>query len=372
MRIAILSCFYPYRGGIAQFNSSLLEELSKEHTVKAFNFKRQYPDILFPGKTQYVTEDDVAVPVESEALLDTANPFSYISTAKRIRAWKPDLLIMRYWMSWFAPSLGYVAHSMEKDCKVISILDNVVPHEQHFFDTPFTKYFLRGQNGYVVLCNAVKEDLLRIKPGALCKEIPHPIYAQFGEKLPKESACNLIGANPNLKTLLFFGLIREYKGLDILLRAFNTLGSNYQLVIAGEPYGSFDKYAKLIEESPNRERIILNTNYIKDSEVNRYFSAADLCVLPYRSATQSGISNISFFYNLPLLTTNVGGLKEMIADKGLGVVVNEIEPEAIASAIENYFSNNLHTSIYANIEREKERLSWKNFAKELIGFCNSL
>ena len=209
MRIAILSCFYPYRGGIAQFNSSLLEELSKEHTVKAFNFKRQYPDILFPGKTQYVTEDDVAVPVESEALLDTANPFSYISTAKRIRAWKPDLLIMRYWMSWFAPSLGYVAHSMEKDCKVISILDNVVPHEQHFFDTPFTKYFLRGQNGYVVLCNAVKEDLLRIKPGALCKEIPHPIYAQFGEKLSKESACNLIGANPNLKTLLLLGLIRE-------------------------------------------------------------------------------------------------------------------------------------------------------------------
>ena len=224
----------------------------------------------------------------------------------------------------------------------------------------------------MVLCNAVKEDLLRIKPGALCKEIPHPIYAQFGEKLSKESACNLIGANPNLKTLLFFGLIREYKGLDILLRAFNTLGSNYQLVIAGEPYGSFDKYAKLIEESPNRERIILNTNYIKDSEVNRYFSAADLCVLPYRSATQSGISNISFFYNLPLLTTNVGGLKEMIADKGLGVVVNEIEPEAIASAIENYFGNNLHTSICANIEREKERLSWKNFAKELIGFCNSL
>lgn len=371
MRIAILSCFYPYRGGISQFNSCLLEELSKEHTVKAFNFKRQYPDLLFPGKTQYVTEDDVAVPVESESLLDTANPFSYISTARRIRRWKPDLLIMRYWMSWFAPSLGYIAHSMEKGCKVVSILDNVVPHEQHFFDTPFTKYFLRGQDGYVVLCNAVRQDLMRLKPGARCIEIPHPLYAQFGKRLSREEACRLIGANPALKNLLFFGLIREYKGLDILLRAFGMLGSDYQLIVAGEPYGSFDKYAKLIEESPNRERIILNTNYIKDSEVSRYFSAADLCVLPYRSATQSGISNISFFYDLPLLTTNVGGLKEMIADKGLGIVVEKVAPEPIAEAIGEYF-NSPSDHLKENIGREKERLSWKNFAKELIGFCNSL
>ncbi len=377
MRIAILSCFYPFRGGISQFNSCLLQELGKQHTVKAFNFKRQYPDLLFPGKTQYVTEDDVAVPVESEALLDTANPFTYLSTARKIREWNPDLLIMRYWMSYFAPSLGYVARHMKSGCKVVSVLDNVIPHEQHFFDRPFTKYFLGRQSGYVVLCNAVGRDLLSIKPDARYVEIPHPLYGQFGEKIPGHQARKIIGVPENLKTLLFFGLIREYKGLDILIKAFDMLDDSYALVIAGEPYGSFDKYAALIENSPNRARIFTNTNYIKDSQVSSYFSAADVCVLPYRSATQSGISNISFYYDLPLITTNVGGLKEMIADKGLGLVVDEITSESVADSIRNFFGEKGSGSIITresmreNIANEKERLSWSNFCKGLLEFCNS-
>lgn len=377
MRIAILSCFYPFRGGISQFNSCLLQELGKQHTVKAFNFKRQYPDLLFPGKTQYVTEDDVAVPVESEALLDTANPFTYLSTARKIREWNPDLLIMRYWMSYFAPSLGYVARHMKSGCKVVSVLDNVIPHEQHFFDRPFTKYFLGRQSGYVVLCNAVGRDLLSIKPDARYVEIPHPLYGQFGEKIPGHQARKIIGVPENLKTLLFFGLIREYKGLDILIKAFDMLDDSYALVIAGEPYGSFDKYAALIENSPNRARIFTNTNYIKDSQVSSYFSAADVCVLPYRSATQSGISNISFYYDLPLITTNVGGLKEMIADKGLGLVVDEITSESVADSIRNFFGEKRSGSIITresmreNIANEKERLSWSNFCKGLLEFCNS-
>ena len=377
MRIAILSCFYPFRGGISQFNSCLLQELGKQHTVKAFNFKRQYPDLLFPGKTQYVTEDDVAVPVESEALLDTANPFTYLSTARKIREWNPDLLIMRYWMSYFAPSLGYVARHMKSGCKVVSVLDNVIPHEQHFFDRPFTKYFLGRQSGYVVLCNAVGRDLLSIKPDARYVEIPHPLYGQFGEKIPGHQARKIIGVPENLKTLLFFGLIREYKGLDILIKAFDMLDDSYALVIAGEPYGSFDKYAALIENSPNRARIFTNTNYIKDSQVSSYFSAADVCVLPYRSATQSGISNISFYYDLPLITTNVGGLKEMIADKGLGLVVDEITSESVADTIRNFFGEKRSGSIITresmreNIANEKQRLSWSNFCKGLLEFCNS-
>ena len=148
MKIAILSCFYPYRGGISQFNACLYGELGKEHIVRAFNFKRQYPDFLFPGKTQYVTADDEAVPVESISLLDTANPFTYAATLKAIRDWKPDLLIVRYWMSYFAPSLGFITRHMKKHCTVISILDNVIPHEPHFFDRPFTKYFLKGSHGH--------------------------------------------------------------------------------------------------------------------------------------------------------------------------------------------------------------------------------
>ncbi|HIZ85158.1 MAG TPA: glycosyl transferase, partial [Candidatus Coprenecus stercoravium] len=176
MRTAILSCFPPYRGGISQFNTSLYGELSGSCTVKAFNFKRQYPEILFPGKTQYI-EDGSPLPIDAERVLDTANPISYIKTARTISAWKPDLLIMRYWMPYFAPSQGYVARHMPEGCKVISILDNVVPHERHFFDKPLTSYYLNGHDGFIVLCNAVRDDLLHIKPDARYIVSPHPIYS---------------------------------------------------------------------------------------------------------------------------------------------------------------------------------------------------
>ncbi len=377
MKIAILSCFYPYRGGISQFNACLLNELEKRHTVKAFNFKRQYPDILFPGKTQYVTKDDNAVPVESEALLDTANPFSYITTAKAIREWNPDLLIMRYWMSWFAPSLGYIARHMNPGCKVVSILDNVIPHEPHFFDRPFTGWFLKPQDGFVVLCNAVRDDLLSFIPNARHICTPHPLYSHFGEKLGRDEALQSIGITDGKETknILFFGLIREYKGLDLLIEAFGLLDKSYRLIIAGEPYGSFEKYQKLIDASPNRENIFLNTNYIADHQVNRYFSAADVCVLPYRSATQSGISSISYHFEVPMITTNVGGLKETIGDRGTGVIIQDGSPKTIAGAIEEYFlpeNAGKREKMVEDIKLEKERLSWSTFASKLEDFYKTL
>ena len=378
MKIAILSCFYPYRGGISQFNSCLLKELEKNHTVKAFNFKRQYPDILFPGKTQYVTKDDDAVPVESVALLDTANPFSYATTAKAIREWDPDILVMRYWMSWFAPSLGYIARHMKPGCKVVSILDNVVPHEPHFFDKPFTKWFLKPQDGYVVLCNAVRDDLLELVPQARYICTPHPLYSHFGEKLERIQALKSIGIedpHKETKNILFFGLIREYKGLDLLIEAFGLLDKSYRLIIAGEPYGSFEKYRKLIDTCPNRENIVLNTNYIADNQVNRYFSGADVCVLPYRSATQSGISSISYHFEVPMITTNVGGLKETIGDRGTGVIIDNGEPATIAAAIQEYFlpeNAEMREKMIQNIKLEKERLSWSTFATKLEDFYRTL
>lgn len=372
MRIAILSCFYPYRGGISQFNACLFGELAKHHTVKAFNFKRQYPNFLFPGKTQYVTDEDHAVPVESEALLDTANPFSYLATAKAINRWKPDLLIMRYWMSYFAPSLGYVARHINKECKIISILDNVVPHEPRFFDKPFTNYFLKANDGYVVLCDAVKEDLLQFMPKAQLITIPHPLYSHFGKKLEKQQAEKIIGIPSGKKNILFFGLIREYKGLDILLEAFSEMDSSYQLIIAGEPYGSFDKYQKLIDRSPFKENIFLNTNYIPDNQVNRYFSAADVCVLPYRSATQSGISSVSYHFEVPMITTRVGGLQQMIGDTRTGIIAEQVAPHAIAIAIKQFFTDQNRNIMIENIRKEKKRLSWSNFCNNLIEFTETL
>ena len=373
MKIAILSCFYPYRGGISQFNACLYEELSKEHVVKAFNFSRQYPEFLFPGKTQYVTDDDEAVPVESVSLLDTANPFSYIKTYKAIKEWRPDVLIVRYWMSYFAPSLGYITRKMKKHCKVISILDNVVPHEQHFFDAPLTKYFLQGSSGSVTLCEAVSKDLLALKPAAQYTVIQHPLYSHFGAKKGREEAEQKLGLKPRKKNILFFGLIREYKGLDILLEAFRNLDDEYQLIIAGEPYGSFDKYQKLIDSMPGKDRIFKDLKYIKDSEVSDYFSAADVAVLPYRSATQSGISSVSYHFEVPMIVTDVGGLKETIGDRGTGLVASEGTPEAIRNEILKYFADpQIKKDCIDNIRVEKDRLSWNTFARKLTDFIGQL
>lgn len=373
MKIAILSCFYPYRGGISQFNACLYGELSKTHIVKAFNFKRQYPEFLFPGKTQYVTKDDEAVPVESVSLLDTANPFSYVSTYRQIRAWEPDVLIVRYWMSYFAPSLGYITRRMRKHCKVISILDNVVPHEQRFFDTPLTKYFLSGSDGSVTLCEAVSKDLLRLRPDAEFRVIQHPLYSHFGERIPREEASRKLGLDPKRKTILFFGLIRLYKGLDILLEAFEKLPEDYQLIIAGEPYGSFDRYQKIIDRIAKPERIHMSLKYIKDSEVSVFFSAADIAVLPYRSATQSGISSVAYHFEVPMIVTDVGGLKETVGETGTGIVAPECTPQAIMHEIERYFAEpQLKQSFITNIRKEKERLSWKSFSEQLIDFINQI
>lgn len=373
MKIAVLSCFYPYRGGISQFNACLYEELGKEHVVKAFNFKRQYPGFLFPGKTQYVTADDEAVPVESVSLLDTANPFTYHSTYREIRDWKPDVLIVRYWMSYFAPSLGYITRKMKKHCKVISILDNVVPHEQHFFDTPLTRYFLKGSTGCVTLCDAVSKDLLRISPDARYTVIQHPLYSHFGEKKDRTEAEDKLGLVHGKKNILFFGLIRTYKGLDILLEAFGMLPEDYQLIIAGEPYGSFDRYQEIIDRIPGKERISMNLKYIKDSEVTNYFSAADVAVLPYRSATQSGISSISYHFEVPMIVTDVGGLKETIGNRGTGLVASEGTPDTIRTEILRYFSDpRIKEECVRDIRLEKERLSWKTFARKLTDFIGQL
>ena len=373
MKIAILSCFYPYRGGISQFNACLYEELSREHIVKAFNFSRQYPEFLFPGKTQYVTPDDEAVPVESESLLDTANPFSYVKTYRAIREWNPDVLIVRYWMSYFAPSLGYITRKMRKHCKVISILDNVIPHEPHFFDAPLTKYFLEGSTGCVTLCDAVGQDLFKLKPDAKHASIQHPLYSHFGKKLDRKEAEEKLRLESGKKNILFFGLIRTYKGLDILLEAFGGLDKTYQLIIAGEPYGSFDKYQEIIDRLPNKDRISMNLKYIKDSEVKDYFSAADLTVLPYRSATQSGISSVAYHFDIPMIVTDVGGLKETIGDRGTGIVASENTPESIRNEIIRYFSSpELQQNCIECIQSEKERLSWSTFALKLEEFIKSL
>ena len=289
-----------------------------------------------------------------------------------IRRWNPDLLVTRYWMSWFAPSLGYVSRGMKGKCKVISILDNVIPHEPRFFDTPFTRYFLHGNDGFITLCDAVAEDLLKLEPEARYKVLPHPLYSHFGEKKDRTASEDKLGLEHGKKNILFFGLIRDYKGLDILLEAFAGLDDSYQLVIAGEPYGSFSRYEDLIEKA-GKERIHTFLHYIKDSEVSDFFSAADVSVLPYKSATQSGISSVSYHFEVPMIVTDTGGLKETVGDRGTGIVAGEISPDCIRKEILSYFGDpGIRQECVRNIRKVKEELSWRRFCSGLVDFSKTL
>lgn len=367
-----MSTFYPFRGGIAQFNANLFDELSREHAVKAFNFTCQYPSMLFPGKTQYVTEKDEAKPTENERVLNSANPLTYLRAARKIAAWKPDLVIMRYWMTWFAPSLGTVARYLRRrGIKVVAILDNVVPHEPKFYDKPCSKWFLSQCDGCVALSKSVLEDMLSLKQDVPHTLLFHPLYNHFGEHMPKGEAQATLGLRADLRTLLFFGLIRDYKGLDLLLEAFPKLGEGYQLVVAGEAYGSFDKYQKMIDESGCADRIKVFNRYIDDSQVPEFFSAADLCVLPYRTATQSGITAVSLHFGLPVVATRTGGLEETIEKPGIGVMADEISAEGVRKAVEKFFADGPQQYCDA-IERHKKAIGWDVFATKFIEFYNTL
>lgn len=372
MRIAYLSTFYPYRGGIAQFNASLFRALEKNHEVKAFTFKRQYPELLFPGKTQYVQEGDKADKINSEIVLDTINPFSYQKTARKIKQWQPDILVMKYWMSFFGPSLGWVAKQMPKQTKVITVLDNVIPHEKRFIDKPFTSFFLKHNDGFVAMSETVEKDLLSFIPDAKYIKHLHPIYDHFGEKIEKQKAREKLNIHPDKKVLLFFGFIRDYKGLDILIDSFSQLNDDYHLIIAGEVYGSFSKYQEQINQLPNKDNISLFNDYIPDDQVPSFFSASDVCMLPYKSATQSGITYISYHFDLPIIATDVGGLRETIRHENTGLIVDQPNSDLLVKSIHDFFTKRDQIPFNQNIDRLKVELSWDHLGKSLIDFTETL
>ncbi|MBR4826447.1 MAG: glycosyltransferase [Bacteroidales bacterium] len=373
MKIAILSCFYPFRGGLAQFNACLANELGRGHEVRCFNFTTQYPSLLFPGKTQYVTPEDQAYKIESTAILSSVNPFTWGRTAKAIREWGADLLILRYWMSWFAPSLGWVSRRVGPGCKVLAITDNIIPHERHFFDAPLTKWFLKAVDGCVCMSDFVASELEALCPKMPHKVIPHPVYTHFGELLTRDEAQDALGLPHGGTTLLFFGLIRKYKGLDILLRAFDALPQDYHLVIAGEPYGDFAEYQQLIDASPAKDRIFAFTSYIPDEDVRKYFCASDAVVLPYRSATQSGVWALALNFGVPMIVTDTGSLRATVEGTGTGLVVDSPTPECVSEGVLKLFGTpGLVSSCKQHISEQKEILSWSGFCKRLVSFTESL
>jgi len=365
MKIVILSPFYPFRGGLAQLNARLYSELSKKDEVKAYTFTTLYPGLIFPGKTQFVTEEDPATIIDSNRVLNSINPFSYIKTAKEINKFSPDILIIPYWMSFLAPAFGVVSRLVEKKTTIISLVHNAIPHEKRFFDKILATFFFKACDGFIVMSEPVKNDLLDIVPNANILLLPHPIYDHYKEPINKQEACSLLHIDSKKKTLLFFGLIREYKGLDILINAMSHLDDSYQLIIAGESYDDFNKYQRLINDSSLKNNITVMEQYIPDDMVTILFSAADLLVLPYRSATQSGVVALAYQLELPMIATNAGALGETILSSGTGIVVNEKTPETMAKGIISYFGNKNKQSEYlVNIKLEKKRLSWASFAEK--------
>ena len=372
MKIALFSAFYPFRGGIAQFSAMLFRALEKEHEVVAFTFKRQYPSILFPGKTQFVEVNDEVDRIPAQRILDTVNPISFRQSARKINQTQPELFINQYWMTFFGAAYGAIHKRINKNCTRISILHNVIPHEKRFFDKPANRFFLKHNDGFVVMSDAVLRDLLSLKPDAKYLRIDHPVYNQFGEKQERGAALKKLGLDPSKKYLLFFGFIRGYKGLDLLLQALAELDDSIELIVAGEIYGSFDSYQAIIQQEKLEARVHLFTDYISDERVSDFFSAAEVCVLPYKNATQSGITAISHHFNLPIIATDVGGLKESIEHEKTGLIVPEPNAHQIAQTISRYFDESMKQDMSLQIEAEKAANSWESFAEKLVDFSKTL
>lgn len=372
MKIALLSPFYPYRGGIAQFSDRLYREFVKEHKVKVFSYSKLYPDFLFPGKTQFVPNPDPDPDFPSEQILSSTGLTSHSKTAKAINAYNPDVLVIAYWMPFFAIALSRVCKRLNKNIKIIGLIHNAMPHEKRLFDTWFAKRFFNRCNAFVCMSQQVKTDLLKMGVKTPVLALEHPIYDHYPEKVEKASACEKLGIDKTKKTILFFGLIRSYKGLDLLIEAMGELDDSYQLLIAGECYGSFIPYRQLIDLSPNKENIKAWNQYIPDDDVTYYFSAADALVLPYRSATQSGVVAMAYQMGTPIVATDVGSLGNAVRTPNIGLVVSDVTPASIAQGIKDFFNINDRSLYYENIEKEKIRLSWSSFAKAFTDFSADL
>jgi D-inositol-3-phosphate glycosyltransferase len=362
MKITIIGTAYPYRGGLAAYNERLAKQFAEEgHEVTILTFKLQYPGFLFPGKSQFL---DGPAPLSLKIVrkVNSVNPFNWLSIGYELKREKPDLLIFKYWMPFMAPCFGTIARITKSNghSKVICILDNVIPHEKRPGDKILTKYFTSSIDGAIAMSQSVLDDLLQFRTNIPVKLSPHPLFDNFGIPGTRDEALINLGLEKDFRYLLFFGFIREYKGLDLLIKAFadNRLrNKKLKLIIAGEFYDDSSPYMHLIKKNNLENEIILFDRFINDNEVNLFFSVADLVVQPYKSATQSGVTQIAYHFEKPMLVTNVGGLKEIVPHGLCGYVVNT-DPGEIADSIFDFFENNRNVTFVTNIKAEKEKYSW--------------
>jgi len=378
MKIVIIGTAYPMRGGIAQYNSILYKYLSEKNDIRVYSFKRQYPEFLFPGKTQFETgEPAFKIPEDKNVIaVDSVNPFNWLFTALKIRKENPDLLIYKYWIPFFAPCFFTISFfvKMFRRTKVLFICDNVIPHEKRIGDRFFTKLVFSVVNYFIVQSKTVEKDLnLFNKKNKPYKLSPHPLYNIFGEKLDKNEARKYIEENYNVKfgmdkVLLFFGYIRKYKGLMFLLDAMPEIlkSNNVKLLVAGEFYDDEKPYREKIKQLGIENNIVLLSDFMPDEKVRYFFSACDCLVLPYTDATQSGIVQIAYYYDKPSVVTDVGGLSEVVIKDKTGIIINPGSVNEIAGAVKKFYEENLEEKFSENIKVEKKKYSWETFTENIM------
>lgn len=372
MKIVIVGPAYPLRGGIAHYIALLAKHLMKRHEVAIVSFKRQYPKLLFPGKTQ--EEQGInPITIQGEQLLDSINPLNWIRVGLNIRRRCADILIFKYWLPFFGPSFGTIAaiSRWRTKTKVLFLCDNIIPHERRPGDVLFTRFAFRFADFFIVQSDAVEKDLKAFVPKAKYQKIPHPIYEIFGTGIEKTEARKRLGIAEK-PMMLFFGYVRPYKGLQVLLEAMPLILKEMEVIlyVVGEFYEKEEKYSHQIRRLGIEKNVRVVSDYVPNEEVHLYFSACDVVVLPYLSATQSGIVQIAYQFDKPVIATDVGGLTEVVINETTGFIVPPNNPEALAQAVVRFYGEKREDQFVGNVRKEKEKYSWGPLVQaieELVG-----
>lgn len=376
MKVVILGSAHPLRGGLATYNERLAREyISQGHEVVIYTFSLQYPDFLFPGSTQY-SDQPKPLDLDIRIRVNSVNPFNWWSVGNEICDLKPDLLLIKFWLPFMAPSLGVIARLVKRNgkTKVVSIIDNIIPHEKRMGDFPLAKFFVKSVDAFIAQSKSVLSDLNlfdSLKPKVFN---PHPLYDNFGALQSKSEAQKHLGLLEGERYILFFGFIRDYKGLDLILEAMaikEIKELSVKLIVAGEFYSDKQPYLDLIGKLNIHSNVILKTDFIPDDKVATYFSAADLVVQPYKHATQSGVTQICYHFEKPMLVTDVGGLPEIVPHQKVGYVV-DTNALSIAIAIKDFYVNNREKEFVDNTKFEKRKYSWAAMLSSIQSLCEKV
>lgn len=373
-RILIVGPAHPLRGGLATYNERLAEAFIEQgHKCDILSFSLQYPDLLFPGKSQFSTEP-LTKPIQIFSLVNSINPINWVKVGHQMAARQYNIVIFRYWMSFMAPSFGTIARiiKQQSNAKILAIVDNLIPHEKTILDHVITPYFIESCDGFLTMSEAVKMQLENWPVHKPIHYTPHPMYDMFGPVAPTKAAKQKIGLDTETNYLLFFGFIRAYKGLNILLDAISLLDMdklNLKIIVAGEFYENATAYLEKIDKLQLKDKLILRNDFIPNSEVANYFNAADAIIQPYISATQSGVTQIAYFYNKPMIVTNVGGLAELVPHEVSGLVCNPNGFE-LAQNIKKLYEDGFIAKLTEGAAKEKQRFTWETLTQKLFELAN--